>query len=55
LRTPAAQIAEAFGVLVAPDVKFRYNIAPSQQVCVVRLAANDVREAALMRWAFVPP
>ncbi len=54
LRTPASQVAEAFGVLPFPDLQPRYNIAPSQQVPVVRLAQNDSRELALLRWGLVP-
>jgi hypothetical protein len=54
LRTPASQVAEAFGVLPFPDLRPRYNIAPSQPVAVVRQAQNDGRELALLKWGLVP-
>ena len=37
LRTPTKAIAEAFGLTDAPDLKPRYNIAPTQQVAAIRL------------------
>jgi len=51
LRTPASQVAEAFGVLPFADLQPRYNIAPSQPVAVVRHAQ---RELALLKWGLVP-
>jgi putative SOS response-associated peptidase YedK len=54
LRTPASQVAEAFGVLPFPDLRPRYNIAPRQPVAVVRLAQNDGRELAFLKWGLVP-
>ena len=54
LRTPASQVVQAFGVESLFDLQPRYNIAPSQQVPVVRLAANDGRELALLRWGLIP-
>jgi len=54
LRTPASQVAEAFGVLPFADLQPRYNIAPSQAVPVVRRAQNDGRELAFLKWGLVP-
>ena len=48
---PRAEIAETFGVDV-PAVDPRYNIAPTQQVLVIK--QEDSRVAALMRWGLVP-
>lgn len=61
LATPGAQVAEIFGLdhgqpLLAA-LRPRYNIAPAQDVLVVRHAAGrgaTTREAALMRWGLVP-
>jgi putative SOS response-associated peptidase YedK len=54
LRTPAGHVAEAFGVLPFADLQPRYNIAPSQPVPVARLAQNDGRELAFLKWGLVP-
>lgn len=70
LRTPPAEWAGLFGLDEAPELPPRYNIAPSQEVAAVRLAAeggrdpgadgppptvvSDRRELALLRWGLVP-
>ena len=36
------------------DLKPRYNVAPSQQVPVVRLDKNGQRELAMLRWGLIP-
>ena len=38
LRTPAADLAEEFEVDERPNLAARYNIAPSQDILVVRAA-----------------
>ena len=53
LRTPAHRLAEAFGVRELPNLRPRYNIAPSQDVVAIRRAA-DGRELALLRWGLIP-
>ncbi|MCA9236327.1 MAG: SOS response-associated peptidase [Planctomycetales bacterium] len=59
LKTPAPMIAELLGLeppgprqleLFAP----RYNIAPTQDVAVVRTATGGGREAVGMRWGLIP-
>ena len=60
--TPAEAVVRLFGVAAvhAPDLDPRYNIAPTQEVPVVRLSpfgedgARPVRELALARWGLVP-
>jgi putative SOS response-associated peptidase YedK len=47
-------IAYTFRVPVNPDVKKRYNIAPTQDAPVVRLDREGHREAAMLRWGLVP-
>ena len=37
LRTPTKAIVEAFGLLDVPDLKPRFNIAPTQQVAAIKL------------------
>ncbi len=54
LRTPANQVAEAFGMLPFADLRPRYNIAPSQPVAVIRLTQADGRELAFLKWGLVP-
>ena len=36
------------------DIKPRYNIAPTQQVPVVRSAADGSRELVELRWGLIP-
>jgi putative SOS response-associated peptidase YedK len=54
LHTHPAAIALAFGLLEAPDAQPRYNIAPMQQVPIVRQRADGSREWVEMRWGLVP-
>jgi putative SOS response-associated peptidase YedK len=54
LHTHPAAIALAFGLSVPPAVAPRYNIAPMQQVPVVRRSQAGRRELVTMRWGLVP-
>jgi putative SOS response-associated peptidase YedK len=54
LTSPAQAIAEAFGVEPPADLAPRYNIAPSQDVLVVRAAESGERTIAPVRWGLVP-
>lgn len=55
LRTPPAELAEFFGLFREPDVRPRFNIAPTQQVLAVRFdEAATPREPILLRWGLVP-
>jgi putative SOS response-associated peptidase YedK len=53
LRTPARDLVEVFELLHEPELPPRFNIAPTQQVLVVR-PANKAREWTSMRWGLVP-
>ena len=53
LKTPAKELAEVFGTLPVPEMAPRYNVAPSQQVLMVR-GVNGAREAALASWGLLP-
>ncbi len=52
--SPAEATAALFGVNSVPEVKRRYNIAPSQTIAAVRVGAEDSSEFVLLRWGLVP-
>jgi putative SOS response-associated peptidase YedK len=55
LRSPAAAIAEAFGVPVPPSLHERFNIAPSQRVLAIRVKpGTQERELVALHWGLVP-
>lgn len=54
LHTHPAAIALAFGIGTIPSLAPRYNIAPMQQVPVVRHSQAGPRELVDMRWGLVP-
>ena len=54
LHTHPAALALAFGVPAPPELLARYNIAPTQQVPIVRENAAGERELVEMRWGLVP-
>jgi putative SOS response-associated peptidase YedK len=51
----AGDIAEEFEVAETPDIQPRYNIAPTQEVAIVRSAAESrSRELVRVRWGLIP-
>ena len=54
------QLHDLYGIVLPQsppdglDLKFRYNIAPTQTVPVVRLNSGGRREIALLRWGLIP-
>jgi putative SOS response-associated peptidase YedK len=54
LHTHPAALALAFGLSALPPVKPRYNIAPMQDVPVIRRAKSGERELTFVRWGLVP-
>lgn len=54
LHAHPAAIALAFGLEHPPQVRARYNIAPTQDVPIVRRNAAGHRELAQVRWGLVP-
>ncbi|MFQ5745944.1 MAG: SOS response-associated peptidase [Gemmatimonadota bacterium] len=62
LATPAKEWAPLFDVPVPPDLEPRFNIAPTQEIAVVRPSrpepgpedAPPVREIRMMSWGLVP-
>ncbi len=54
LHTHPAALALAFGLKYPPALSARYNIAPTQEVPVVRVSQAGERELAQVRWGLVP-
>jgi len=54
LHSSPASIALAFGLRYPPDVQPRYNIAPSQQVPIIRETSNGERQLFQVKWGLVP-
>ncbi|HEY1328579.1 MAG TPA: SOS response-associated peptidase [Casimicrobiaceae bacterium] len=54
LHTDPGVIALAFGLAHAPEIAPRYNIAPTQQIPIVRVNAVGERELVQLRWGLVP-
>ena len=54
LHTNPATIALLFGLEYPPEIRPRYNIAPMQQVPVVRVNSHGQRELVQVRWGLVP-
>lgn len=43
-----------FGVAEVPQLKPRFNIAPTQEAPVVRIGREQKRELAVLRWGLIP-
>ena len=59
LTTPGEVLAELFEAPAPPEevalaIRPRYNIAPSQEVPIVRTTEAGARELSLVRWGLVP-
>ena len=52
--TAGEALAERFELPTIPAVTPRYNLAPSQLVSVIRMAAEGQREWVALRWGLVP-
>ena len=53
LATPGQTIAEAFELQAAPDLRPRYNIAPTQAVAAIRDAGAG-RDLVMLHWGLIP-
>jgi putative SOS response-associated peptidase YedK len=53
LTSPPEVIAERFKLVWSPEVLAHYNVAPTQMIPVVRLAAQG-RELAFLKWGLIP-
>lgn len=55
LTTPASELAKLFGFAEKPNLAARYNIAPTQDILVVRRQKGAASpEAKMMRWGLIP-
>jgi putative SOS response-associated peptidase YedK len=54
LTTPPEILAKLFGVRQAPAMKPRYNIAPTQDVPIVRVNSAGERVCEIVKWGLVP-
>lgn len=54
LHTHPAALALAFGLAFPPMIRPRYNIAPTQDIPVIRIGQSGARELAQVRWGLVP-
>lgn len=54
LFTEQSTICDEFGIDPIADLSPRYNIAPSQEILIVRANQQGNREGAMVRWGLVP-
>lgn len=54
LTSPPEAVRAYFGIDAVEPFPPRYNIAPTQPVAIVRMAASGRRELALVRWGLIP-
>jgi putative SOS response-associated peptidase YedK len=54
LRTPTPVLIKEFDLATGPELQPRYNVAPTQDVAVVRHDPRQQRELSLLRWGLVP-
>lgn len=55
LALPVEMLAEVIGEIEQGRILPRYNIAPTQQVAVVRQDAGGQRHLSYLRWGLIPP
>jgi len=55
LAATGGELAAVYALAAIPELAPHYNIAPSQQVAVVRAASSGERELAMLRWGLIPP
>lgn len=54
LTTPVTELRRLFGLADLPDLRPRYNIAPTQDLAAIRLEGGE-RRLAFLRWGLAPP
>jgi putative SOS response-associated peptidase YedK len=54
LSSPPELIAKLFELSAMPSYGPRFNIAPTQQVMIIRTRADGGREAAFVQWGLIP-
>jgi len=56
LKAPPRSVQEHFHLPETVDLSPRYNVAPSQEIAVVRqLPGNSLRQLDMLRWGLIPP
>jgi putative SOS response-associated peptidase YedK len=54
ITTPVEGMQRAFGFPERPNLKPRYNLAPTQEAPIVRLGEDGRRHLASLRWGLIP-
>jgi putative SOS response-associated peptidase YedK len=54
ITTPVESMQRTFGFAETPNLRPRYNLAPTQKAPVVRLGEDGRRHLASLRWGLVP-
>jgi putative SOS response-associated peptidase YedK len=54
LTSSGQELAEQFGLEVSPELRPRYNIAPSQEIATVRVEVEGRRVCRFNRWGLIP-
>lgn len=55
LTSPGRALAEQFDLPQVPELEPRYNIAPTQEVAVIRLGGDEnCRQLTSLRWGLIP-
>ena len=54
LQITKEMIAEIFGVPITQDIQPHYNIAPTQQVAVIRTYPDETRHLDFLHWGLIP-
>lgn len=54
LQIPSAILSDIFGLIEVPTFPARYNIAPTQQVAIIRADANQQNRLNLVHWGLIP-
>jgi putative SOS response-associated peptidase YedK len=52
--TPGEVLAELFELDEKPHLAPRFNVAPTQEVAIVRRRSEGGRELAMVQWGLVP-
>lgn len=47
-------LSEIFGIPIVQDIQPRYNIAPTQQVAVIRTHPDGTRHLDFLKWGLIP-
>ena len=54
LHLPRELIEEIFGISIPRNIMPRYNIAPTQEIAVVRMSPDRTRQLDFLKWGLIP-